>query len=59
MLEASPVGGMMGCLTLLSTDLFWPPVKCVVGVDGSSLLERLGERKRMAKEKWREISQYR
>ena len=29
---------------LLSTDLFWPPVRCVVEVDSRSLVEYLGER---------------
>ena len=41
--ESRCLGARMGCLALLSTDLFWPPVRCVVEVDSRSLLGYLGE----------------
>ena len=36
--ESRRLGARMGCLALLSTDLFWPPVRCVVEVDSRCLL---------------------
>lgn len=42
--EPSCLGARMGCPALLSTDLFWPPVRCVIEVDSCCLLEYLGDR---------------